>query len=233
MTQMNYLYIPLFHSPVIQTYLDENTDELKDIKDFSASHESTNVQQDYDLRDNDLNITPDGGGKRILEKYPRIRDILLDKFDFVCQNHLGFKKKKYIITTSWITFTPEGGLSQTHNHRNSFWSGVYYFQDEYPEGSSSIQFSNPVTPLSDYCYSSYDIEKFNHYNCESWGFLPEPKQLLLFPSYLMHRIMKNKCDKLRHSLAFNIVPVGRWGECDSSYDQEWTTLPYLESKFHK
>ena len=81
-------YVSLFPSPVIQTYLDENTDELKDIKDFSASHEASNIQKDYDVLDNDLNITPDGGGKRILEKYPRIRDILLDKFDFVCQNYL-------------------------------------------------------------------------------------------------------------------------------------------------
>ena len=226
MAQIN--YIPLFPSPVIKTFLDENTDELKDIKDFSASNESANVREDaYNV--DELIVTPDGGGKRVLEKYPRVRDILLDKFDFVCQNYLGFKKKKYIITTSWITFTPEGGSSQTHNHRNSFWSGVYYFQDEYPEGSSSIQFSNPITPLSDYCYSAYDIEKFNHYNCESWGFLPEPKQLLLFPSYLKHRVMKNNSNKVRHSLAFNIVPIGRWGECDSSYDQAWTTPSYLES----
>ena len=230
MAQIN--YIPLFHSPVIQTYLDENTDELKYIKDFSASHESSNIREDaYNV--DDLTVTPDEGGKRVLEEYPRVRDILLDKFNFVCQNYLGFKKKKYIITTSWLTITRKGDLSQFHNHRNSFWSGVYYFQDEYPEGSSSIQFRNPVTPLSDYCYCSYDVENFNHYNAESWRFSPEPKQLLLFPSYLMHRIMKNNCDKVRHSLAFNIVPVGRWGECDSSYDQEWTTLPYLESKFHK
>ena len=220
-------YVSLFPSPVIQTFLDENTDELKDIKDFSASNESANVRGDAYVDDSP--VTPDGGGKRVLEEYPRVRDIILDKFNFVCQNYLGFKKKKYIITTSWITITRKGNLSQYHNHRNSFWSGVYYFQDEYPEGSSSIQFSNPITPFSDYCYSSYDIENFNHYNCESWGFLPEPKQLLLFPSYLMHRIMKNNSDKVRHSLAFNIVPIGRWGECDSSYDQAWTTPPYLES----
>ena len=78
-------------------------------------------------------------------------------------------------------------------------------------------------------YNKYDIEHFTEYNSNCWGFSPEPKQLLLFPSYLMHRIMKNKSNKVRHSLAFNIVPIGRWGECDSSYDQAWTTPPYLES----
>ena len=220
-------YVPLFSSPVIQTFVDENTDELKCVKDFSASHESSNVRQDAYV--DELNVTPDRLGKRVLEKYPQIRDIILDKFDFVCQNYLGFKKKKYIITTSWITVTRKGDFSQFHNHRNSFWSGVYYFQDEYPEGSSYIKFLNPVQSLSDYCYSSYDIEYFTEDSSESWEFPPESKQLLLFPSYLKHRIMKNNSDKVRHSLAFNIVPIGRWGECDSSYDQAWTTSPYLES----
>ncbi len=225
MSKINYL--PLFATPVIQTLLDENTDELKNIKDFSASHESSNVRQDAYV--DELNVTPDRLGKRVLEKYPQIRDIILDKFDFVCQNYLGFKKKKYIITTSWITVTRKGDFSQFHNHRNSFWSGVYYFQDEYPEGSSYIKFLNPVQSLSDYFYSSYDIEYFTEDSSESWEFPPESKQLLLFPSYLKHRIMKNNSDKVRHSLAFNIVPIGRWGECDSSYDQAWTTSPYLES----
>ena len=220
-------YVSLFPSPVIQTFLDENTDELKDIKDFSASNESANVRGDAYV--DDLPVTPDGGGKRILEEYPRVRDIILDKFDFICQNYLGLKKKKYIITTSWITIVRKGDLSQYHNHRNSFWSGVYYFQDEYPIGSSYIQFNNPVDCLSDFFFNSYDIEHFTEYNSNGWSFSPEPKQLLLFPSYLMHRIMKNNSDKVRHSLAFNIVPIGRWGECDSSYDQAWTTPPYLES----
>jgi len=221
-------YVPLFSSPVIQTFLDENTDELKDIKDFSASNESANVREDaYNV--DELTVTPDGGGKRILEEYPRVRDIILDKFDFICQNYLGFKKKKYIITTSWVTVTRKGDLSQFHNHRNSFWSGVYYFQDEYPEGSSYIQFSNPVEKYSDFSYDNYDLEYSTNYNSNCWEFSPEPKQILFFPSYLKHRIMKNNSDKVRHSLAFNIVPIGRWGECDSSYDQAWTTPPYLES----
>ena len=74
-------YVPLFSTPVIQTFLDENTDELKNITDFSASNESANVREDAYV--DDLPVTPDGGGKRILEEYPRIRDIILDKLDSI------------------------------------------------------------------------------------------------------------------------------------------------------
>ena len=77
-------YVSLFPSPVIQTFLDENTDELKDIKDFSASNESANVRGDAYV--DDLPVTPDGGGKRILEEYPRVRDIILDKKQKISKN---------------------------------------------------------------------------------------------------------------------------------------------------
>ena len=70
-------YVPLFSSPVIQTFVDENTDELKGVKDFSASNESAMVREDaYNV--DELTVTPDGGGKRVLEEYPRVRDIILD-----------------------------------------------------------------------------------------------------------------------------------------------------------
>ena len=33
--------------------------------------------------------------------------------------------------------------------------------------------------------------------------------------------MTHNLDKQRSSLAFNIVPLGGWGDGDSSYDQSW------------
>ena len=38
--------------------------------------------------------------------------------------------------------------------------------------------------------------------------LPEPKKLILFPSYIRHAIEMNQSKKNRKSLAFNFVPVG-------------------------
>ena len=45
--------------------------------------------------------------------------------------------------------------------------------------------------------------------------------LLFFPSYLKHKVAMNNSDKDRRSLAFNIVPVGFYGDADSAYDTDW------------
>ena len=53
------------------------------------------------------------------------------------------------------------------------------------------------------------------------GMYPHKNQLILFPSYLKHRICEQKSDKTRYSLAFNIVPIGGYGYGDSQYNTEW------------
>jgi len=52
---------------------------------------------------------------------------------------------------------------------------------------------------------------------------PSTNSLVLFPSYLSHRIAEHQSKKIRRSLAFNIVPVGSYGEYDSSYNTNWFT----------
>ena len=46
----------------------------------------------------------------------------------------------------------------------------------------------------------------------------EPGSLIIFPSYLQHKIGINNTKKQRFSLAFNINPFGKTGEGDSEYD---------------
>ena len=41
--------------------------------------------------------------------------------------------------------------------------------------------------------------------------------LIIFPSYLHHKIEKNTFDEVRHSLAFNVMPDGIIGENDSTF----------------
>ena len=133
-----------------------------------------------------------------------------------------------MISTSWVTYTKKGGRSQQHKHRNSFWSGVYYFQDEYPQGSAGIGFHNPWEGAPDIHFGDLDIENYNKLNSSSWEYTPLPKQLLLFPSYLEHEILTHEADTLRHSLAFNIVPVERWGGQDSSFDLSWVVPEFIK-----
>ena len=210
---LNYNTVPLFPSPVIQVRVDDDTSELLEYNDRDTTV-STHQSNDY---------KQSGSNERVLELYPKTKRILLDTFTSVAEEVLGYKKRKYAITTSWITKTIRGENSQLHNHKNSFWSCVYYFQEEYPEGSGGILFDNPNTSAFDFAFQNSDIEKLNEINGLACTFKPEPNVLLVFPSYLKHQVLTHNIDTKRCSLAFNIVPLGNYGIGDSQYDTTWVT----------
>ena len=204
--------LELFSTPIVTFKIEEDTHELNQINNYTQS-----VISNYDNN----NVSGSVTGKRILEQYPKIRDIFLDKFSNIAENYLKYKKRKYIITTSWITYTKKGGQSSNHNHRNSFWSGVYYFQDDYPKGSEHLKLNSTISGLGDVFFAKNDCQEICANNSEVVNIQPESKMLILFPSYLKHEVSIHQIDKKRLSLAFNIMPVGRWGESDSSIDLSW------------
>ena len=206
---LNYNTVPLFPSPIIQVMVDGDTSELLEYND-----RDTTVSSEQGIP---------GVNQRVLELYPKTKKILLDTFTSVASEVLGYKKRDYAITTSWITRTRRGENSQLHCHKNSFWSCVYYFQEEYPEGSGGILFDNPNTSAFDFAFQNADIENLNEINGLACTFKPDPKLMLVFPSYLQHQVLTHDLDTVRCSLAFNMVPLGSWGEYDSAYDQAWVT----------
>ena len=206
---MQYKIAPLFSSPVIQVIIQEDTDELKQNKDFGYNNNQQEMK-DY---------TESNG--RILERYVKSKTILLNTFKIVAEQVLKYSPREYQITTSWATIIRKGESSQSHNHHNSFWSGVYYYGNDYPEGCAPIGFKNPNTNMSSFALFGRDLQEFNEYNAKTCEFAPQSKLLLLFPSYLEHRILTHNHDSIRYSLAFNIVPLGSWGEGDSSYNMSW------------
>ena len=217
--------VPLFPSPVILVDVEGDTSELLTHNEFTISNK-TRKKNEVVPRNQDAVLNhgqQSYSDQRILEKYPRTKQILLNEFTSVAEEINQYAKRKYAITTSWITLCQKGDGSQLHNHKNSFWSGVYYFQEEYPEGTGGIMFDNPNADRYDFSYGMVDIKRQNEINSMSCIFGPSPKLLILFPSYLRHQVLVHNNDKPRSSLAFNVVPLGQWGEHDSSYDQAWVT----------
>ena len=56
---------------------------------------------------------------RVLEQYPKIKDILFKQWLIVAHDVLKMPCD-YIITTSWMTKVNKGDESQTHYHKHSF-----------------------------------------------------------------------------------------------------------------
>ena len=205
--------VPLFSSPLVVTIIEDDTDELNNYKKFVSS-DIDNISNTATLSNQNFNDL-----ERVLEHYPRINNILLERFKEYADQVLKYDND-YKITTSWITNTDNGGSAQRHFHKNSLYSGVYYFQDDYPEGCAQLEFTSPVIPLSDFmvCPEESDCGIINSH---SWTVTPKPKLLVLFPSYVSHQVLVHKNDKSRRSLAFNIVPLGNYGKGDSKYDHAW------------
>ena len=114
------------------------------------------------------------------------------------------------MTTNWFTKTsPYKGIGR-HNHTNSFWSSVYYFDDDCGYLSFTKDMNAITVPTTN---DNPELKMFGDIS-----FPAKKGTLLLFPSYLPHYVEINNFDKERFSLAMNFMPVGRCGVADSTYD---------------
>ena len=210
MTSKTKVVVPLFATYLSMTVIDEDTSILNHNK-----HE-------FRLASENSKISKDG---RILKKYPKVEKILLNKFKEFAKDVLSYDNE-FAISTSWFTKVEKGQYSEYHRHKNSFYSGVYYY-DEYDNNSACIEFDSPIQGLFDFCLMPTELGLQNSPN---WSIPPQKNTLLLFPSYLQHRIGTHKVDSSRYSLAFNIVPIGQYGQGDSTYNTSWFSSRGFASK---
>ena len=185
--------IQAFPTPVIVDFIEKRVDQL-DIPNQKFVSVRNQVAGQYTTKN-----------QRILKDYPRVEKIFLEAFKKIPLEY----KNDFKITTSWCTRMDKGLYSQYHNHKNTFWSGVFYPEDS----DGDIEFRNPCTNLT-----SFFIEpkEYNIYNANGYYVKPRKNMIIFFPSYLEHRICAHKNENPRYSLAFNMVPIGDYGDGDSS-----------------
>tara|TARA_B100000902_G_C27166356_1_gene841421 strand:+ start:371 stop:961 length:591 start_codon:yes stop_codon:yes gene_type:complete len=95
----------------------------------------------------------------------------------------------------WINVAETGAYQEEHHHDNLFLSGTIYFQVNPKSGS--FQFINPLSAQSTLFLSP---EKFGYtYNIE-----PQNSMILIFPSWMHHRVLSNQSTENRISVSFNI-----------------------------
>lgn len=111
----------------------------------------------------------------------------------------------------WVNVLDTGGRQAMHNHANSFISGVVYLTPTHPDSRTVFMKSPGGT---DFAFKN-DHAKVNTgpYNADKWiSPMPEPGDIALFPSYLMHAVPPNPGER-RITLAFNAIPtrLDSWG----------------------
>ena len=102
---------------------------------------------------------------------------------------------QYIITSSWFTKTTKGRYAHEHDHNGLDISGVYYLQTNGRDGN--LVLSNPLRMLSN---------NFIMYmtTCRDQQVILEQGRLVLWPSFIKHRVETNTTDDDRISISFNI-----------------------------
>lgn len=112
------------------------------------------------------------------------------------------------ITQSWLNYTEQGGYHHIHWHPNSMISGVFYINAD--GNKDKLIFDRDVR-------GSFRIftDKPNPLNIETIWMSVNTNDLILFPSYLMHRVEEVETVDTRVSLAFNTFPVGSIGLHDA------------------
>ena len=115
------------------------------------------------------------------------------------------------IKEMWVNVLDTGGHQAMHNHANSFVSGVVYLTPTHPAAQTVFMKSPGGT---DFAFrNDHAGTTPGAFNADKWvSPAPQPGDLVLFPSYLMHAVPPNPGER-RISLAFNAIPtrLDSWG----------------------
>ena len=111
----------------------------------------------------------------------------------------------------WVNVLDEGGRQAMHNHANSFISGVVYLTPTH-ESSRTVFMKSPGG--TDFSFKNDHAGVVTGpFNAEKWiSPMPQPGDLVLFPSFLMHAVPPNEGER-RITLAMNAIParLDSWG----------------------
>jgi hypothetical protein len=111
----------------------------------------------------------------------------------------------------WVNVLDTGGRQAMHNHANSFISGVVYLTSCHPDARTVFMKSPGGT---DFAFKNdHAAVATNSYNADKWfSPPPEPGDVALFPSYLMHAVPLNPGGR-RITMSFNAIPthLDSWG----------------------
>lgn len=99
----------------------------------------------------------------------------------------------------WMNANPKGAFNAPHTHPGAHWSGVYYVaQPAVDEGNSGmIEFVDARTDLPN--WRILDAAPFRLKK----KLRPQPGEIILFPSYLVHWVYPNETEGERVTIAFN------------------------------
>ena len=186
----------MFSKPLYTKVLDIDTKKIVSMMNEDGFYNS------YDAEFSDDSIGQVTASEHVLDdkKYKFLKDKMMEEFYNFIREEMKYPNELEI-TTSWFTKTTRGQASPMHNHDNCMFSCVLYLQTS--QHSGDIVFENFET-------QRYHLEPddYNLYNSTDWSIKPVDGLLIIFPAEVHHAVVKNQSDTVRHSMGFNLIPLG-------------------------
>jgi hypothetical protein len=114
------------------------------------------------------------------------------------------ERLSWSIKEIWANVLDQGGRQAMHNHANSFASGIVYLTRSHP--SSQTVFMRAPGGVDFVFKNDHQGMRPNEFCADKWvSPAPEPGDMVLFPSYLMHAVPPNQGQR-RITLSFNAIP---------------------------
>jgi hypothetical protein len=118
---------------------------------------------------------------------------------------------RWLVKEMWVNVLQTGGNQSLHNHANCFVSGVLYLTPS--DSSACTVFTRSLGGTEFVFRNTHAGAESGPFNAGKWiAPQPEPGDLILFPSYLLHEVPTNQGAE-RVSIAFNAIPhqLDSWG----------------------
>ena len=141
-----------------------------------------------------------------IEEFNALTNIIKTCFD-ISLDRLDIKHQGANITSMWtnIHSNKNGGFHDLHLHANSYLSCVLYVN--VPEGAGNILFEDPRECRNMFVWDTKNSND-NYEKYRSWEFSPKKAMLIVFPSYLRHKVKRGKYkdDEHRVVISANCIP---------------------------
>jgi len=191
--------LKLFPQPLIhykfEDYKEQNIELEKYIKNLyekdSNGLQRSNIDgwhsQDFSLKEKDT---------AAYKFFTSLKKYLIDVFKILGWQ---YDPNKIIMTNMWAIINKKNNFNLPHIHPNCYLSAAYYVKTH--DGCGKIKFTNPNLASRQ---RSPLIENKTDFNQNGIEIDPKEGDLLFFPAYLTHEVLRNNSDKERIVISFNI-----------------------------
>lgn len=185
----------LFTTPILIETV--NFHSLKKLKSFCLKQEKTLQSRQVSNKGGwqSIDITKDGYGKKL--GYD-----LFFMFDHFVQKYCEFLgvKTNIRISNTWININKNTDYNSSHIHPGSIFSGIFYVS--VPSNNQSVVTFNRPNMLEEYFYRTI-FAGANISSCFNFNVSPKEGMVLIFPSYIEHKVSPSNSNQKRISIAFN------------------------------